>query len=207
MLSGLTGTQIPEMQDLARAGHPPVVLLDCLRWLAKFALNAPNPFTSAADKRKLLALKQLYDSGKRPLRNKAANKDPVLVSHQPCTSTVCRETGIPGPCGPTSASAITASPAAHCPGPRGTSRFPCAWVHAWAVLPQLAAAAGTRLRWQRQYPPTQHTGGSAHCPCALPAHPRCAALPRPCPRWPTSSCSGWVRCPSLSSPPSMCQSC
>ena len=68
------------MQDLARAGRPPVVLLDSLRWLARYALTAPNPFTSVGDKRKLLALKQLYDSGKRPLRNKAGTKDPVLVS-------------------------------------------------------------------------------------------------------------------------------
>lgn len=66
-------------QDLARAGQAPIVLHDCLKWLARFALTAPNLFSTAADKRKLLGLRQLYDSGKRPLRSKAAGKDPILV--------------------------------------------------------------------------------------------------------------------------------
>lgn len=76
-----TGAFGRSLQDLARAGRPPVVLLDCLKWLAKFALTAPGIFSSASDKRKLLALKHLYDNSKRPLRNKTSNKDPVLVAN------------------------------------------------------------------------------------------------------------------------------
>lgn len=70
------------MQELAAAGHPPVVLQDCLRWLALRGLTAPRLFAGprAGDKRKLLALRHLYDTGRRPLRSKSCrDKDPHLV--------------------------------------------------------------------------------------------------------------------------------
>ena len=69
-------------QDLARAGRSPAVLLDCLRHLGARGLTVAGLFGACAgvDKRKLLALRQLYDSGKRPLKSRAASKDPYLVS-------------------------------------------------------------------------------------------------------------------------------
>ena len=72
----------PPLQELAAAGHPPVVLQDCLRWLALRGLTAPHLFAgpAAGDKRKLLALRHLYDTGRRPLRSKSCrDKDPHLV--------------------------------------------------------------------------------------------------------------------------------
>lgn len=70
------------VRDLARAGRQPIVLQDCLRWLSRYALHTPKPFTTFVDKRKVLALKHLFDIGKRPLRTgKVANKDPVLVAN------------------------------------------------------------------------------------------------------------------------------
>ena len=70
-------------QELAAAGQgPPVVLQDCLRWLALRGLTTPRLFTAppVALDRKLLALRHLYDTGRRPLRSKSCrDKDPQLV--------------------------------------------------------------------------------------------------------------------------------
>lgn len=70
------------LQELAAAGQPPVVLQDCLRWMALRGLTTPRLFNtpSHGDKRKLLALRHLYDTGRRPLRSKSCrDKDPHLV--------------------------------------------------------------------------------------------------------------------------------
>jgi hypothetical protein len=60
-----------------------VVLQDCLRWLALRGLTAQRLFAgpAAGDKRKLLALRHLYDTGRRPLRSKSCrDKEPQLVA-------------------------------------------------------------------------------------------------------------------------------
>ena len=76
------------LQDLAAAGSAPTVLHDCLRWLALRGLTTPKlfaaaaaaPLASSADKRKLAALRHLYDTGRRPLRSKSCrDKEPRLV--------------------------------------------------------------------------------------------------------------------------------
>lgn len=70
------------MQELAAAGQAPVVLQDCLRWLALRGLTTPRLFAGAprSEERKLLALRHLYDTGRRPLRSKSCrDKDPHLV--------------------------------------------------------------------------------------------------------------------------------
>ena len=75
-------THIAFLQELAAAGSAPVVLQDCLRWLALRGLTTPRLFASGqpADKRKLLALRHLYDTGRRPLRSKSCHdKEPCLV--------------------------------------------------------------------------------------------------------------------------------
>lgn len=70
------------LQDLARSGQPPVVLLDCLRFLAVRGLNTPALFASPVDKRRLLALKEAYDAGHRAVRgSKAAKLDPRSVAN------------------------------------------------------------------------------------------------------------------------------
>ena len=59
-----------------------MVLQDCLRWLALRGLTTPRLFTAppVALDRKLLALRHLYDTGRRPLRSKSCrDKDPQLV--------------------------------------------------------------------------------------------------------------------------------
>lgn len=59
-----------------------MVLQDCLRWLALRGLTTPRLFQTpvADDKRKLLALRHLYDTGRRPLRSKSCrDKNPHLV--------------------------------------------------------------------------------------------------------------------------------
>ena len=75
-------THIAFLQELAASGSAPVVLQDCLRWLALRGLTTPRLFASGqpADKRKLLALRHLYDTGRRPLRSKSCrDKEPCLV--------------------------------------------------------------------------------------------------------------------------------
>ena len=63
-----------------------MVLHDCLRWLALRGLTTPQLFAApaaplaASDKRKLAALRHLYDTGRRPLRSKSCrDKEPRLV--------------------------------------------------------------------------------------------------------------------------------
>lgn len=85
-VTGVTGwSQLfgRSLKDLARAGRSPAVLLDCLRHLGARGLTVAGLFGAGAgvDKRKLLALRQLYDSGKRPLKSRGASKDPYLVSN------------------------------------------------------------------------------------------------------------------------------
>ena len=78
----------PLPQDLAAAGSATVVLQDCLRWLALRGLTTQRLFQTApaGDKRKLLALRHLYDTGRRPLRSKSCrDKDPYLVSGGPAS--------------------------------------------------------------------------------------------------------------------------
>jgi hypothetical protein len=61
-----------------------VVLQDCLRWLALRGLTTPRLFQTpvAGDKRKLLALRHLYDTGRRPLRSKSCrDKNPHLIAN------------------------------------------------------------------------------------------------------------------------------
>ncbi|PSC69082.1 rho GTPase-activating 4 isoform X2 [Micractinium conductrix] len=73
------------LRELAAAGQgPPVVLQDCLRWLALRGLTTPRLFTAppVALDRKLLALRHLYDTGRRPLRSKSCrDKDPQLIAN------------------------------------------------------------------------------------------------------------------------------
>lgn len=72
------------LKELAAAGSAPVVLQDCLRWLALRGLTTPRLFASGqpADKRKLLALRHLYDTGRRPLRSKSCrDKEPCLIAN------------------------------------------------------------------------------------------------------------------------------
>ncbi|EFN58643.1 hypothetical protein CHLNCDRAFT_140889 [Chlorella variabilis] len=72
------------LKDLAAAGSAPVVLQDCLRWLALRGLTTQRLFQTApaGDKRKLLALRHLYDTGRRPLRSKSCrDKDPYLIAN------------------------------------------------------------------------------------------------------------------------------
>ena len=57
------------MQDLARSGQPPHVLLDSLRFLATRGLTTTGLFSSPVNKRQLLALKESYDAGRRALRS------------------------------------------------------------------------------------------------------------------------------------------
>jgi hypothetical protein len=72
----------PRAQDLARAGQPPVVLLDCLRFLAVRGLQTPALWSSGVDKRRLLALKEAYDAGRRAVRGaKAARLDAPTVAN------------------------------------------------------------------------------------------------------------------------------
>lgn len=76
------------LQDMAASGTAPVVLQDCLRWLALRGLTTQRLFQTpvGGDKRKLLALRHLYDTGRRPLRSKSCrDKDPHLVrnAHEP----------------------------------------------------------------------------------------------------------------------------
>lgn len=69
-------------QELARAGLAPVVLQDCLRFLALRGLTEKDLFiNTAADPRQVLCAKAAYMSGKRPFRNvKAANKDAATAA-------------------------------------------------------------------------------------------------------------------------------
>ena len=58
-----------------------MVLLDALKFLGtRGGLQTPHLFHVAPDRQSLLALRQLYDSGKRPLRSKAGRtRDPHTV--------------------------------------------------------------------------------------------------------------------------------
>jgi len=71
------------MQDLARAGQSPHVLLDSLRCLAARGLTTPDLFSSPVNKRQLLALKEAYDAGRRALRSArvATNIDPAAAAN------------------------------------------------------------------------------------------------------------------------------
>ncbi|KAI3436458.1 hypothetical protein D9Q98_005875 [Chlorella vulgaris] len=72
------------LQDMAASGTAPVVLQDCLRWLALRGLTTQRLFQTpvGGDKRKLLALRHLYDTGRRPLRSKSCrDKDPHLIAN------------------------------------------------------------------------------------------------------------------------------
>eukprot|EP00887_Chlorella_sp_A99_P002715 scaffold6.g2715.t1 len=69
--------------DLARAGRPPVVLLDALRWLSvKGGLTEPLLFAGSGrvERKKLLLLKAMYEGGRRPLRAKAAKHSAQTVA-------------------------------------------------------------------------------------------------------------------------------
>jgi hypothetical protein len=69
-------------QDLARAGHPPVVLVDCLRFLATRGLTARGLFGAPVDRRRLLALKEAYEGGRRAARGaRAAHLAPADVAN------------------------------------------------------------------------------------------------------------------------------
>lgn len=68
---------------MAAFGQSPVVLQDCLRWLALRGLTTPRLFAAPlrSEDRKLLALRHLYDTGRRPLRSKSCrDKDPHLIA-------------------------------------------------------------------------------------------------------------------------------
>jgi hypothetical protein len=107
-------------QDIAAAGASPVVLQDCLRWLALRGLTTPRLFQTpvAGDKRKLLALRHLYDTGRRPLRSKSCrDKNPHLVS-LPCACCIPAPLADRG-CGPR-----TPPAAARLPPPSDRRPFP-----------------------------------------------------------------------------------
>lgn len=70
----LTLHYIAFLQDLARQGSPPVVLLDCLRFLSKSSLKDHDLFTGPINKKKLLQLKHAYEEGKRPLKGRHASR-------------------------------------------------------------------------------------------------------------------------------------
>ncbi|KAL4457418.1 hypothetical protein ABPG75_012283 [Micractinium tetrahymenae] len=78
-----TPTFSASLRELAAAGQAPVVLQDCLRWLALRGLTTPRLFAGAplGEDRKLMALRHLYDTGRRPLRSKSCrDKDPHLIA-------------------------------------------------------------------------------------------------------------------------------
>ncbi|KAL4441016.1 hypothetical protein ABPG77_010447 [Micractinium sp. CCAP 211/92] len=71
------------LRELAATGQAPVVLQDCLRWLALRGLTTPRLFagTARSEDRKLAALRHLYDTGRRPLRSKSCrDKEPHVVA-------------------------------------------------------------------------------------------------------------------------------
>ncbi len=85
-------------QELAATGQAPVVLQDCLRWLALRGLTTPRLFagTARSEDRKLAALRHLYDTGRRPLRSKSCrDKEPHVVGAR---SGVCYPALCPGWC-------------------------------------------------------------------------------------------------------------